>query len=77
MAIVPIIQPPIMKALTTEEERKIVMEQLRPVSKKEKIIFPIMITVIVTLLLPLSRTVNRYANVRKPHERSRSSRKIK
>jgi oxaloacetate decarboxylase beta subunit len=52
MALVPIIQPPIMKALTTEEERKIVMEQLRPVSKKEKIIFPIMITVLVTLLLP-------------------------
>ncbi len=52
MALVPIIQPPIMKALTTEEERKIVMEQLRPVSKKEKIIFPIVITVLVTLLLP-------------------------
>ncbi len=52
MALVPIIQPPIMKALTTEEERQIVMEQLRPVSKKEKIIFPIMITVLVTLLLP-------------------------
>ena len=52
MALVPIIQPPIMKALTTEEERKIVMEQLRPVSKKEKIIFPILITVLVTLLLP-------------------------
>ena len=52
MALVPIIQPPIMKALTTEEERKIVMGQLRPVSKKEKIIFPIMITVLVTLLLP-------------------------
>ncbi|SDW96283.1 sodium ion-translocating decarboxylase subunit beta [Tepidimicrobium xylanilyticum] len=52
MALVPIIQPPIMKALTTEEERKIVMEQLRPVSQKEKIIFPIMITVLVTLLLP-------------------------
>ncbi|SHD78367.1 membrane protein of unknown function [[Clostridium] ultunense Esp] len=52
MALVPIIQPPIMKALTTEEERKIVMEQLRPVSKKEKIIFPIMIAVVVTLILP-------------------------
>ncbi len=52
MALVPIIQPPIMKALTTEEERKIVMEQLRPVSKKEKILFPIVITVFVTLLLP-------------------------
>lgn len=52
MALVPIIQPPIMKALTTEEERKIVMEQLRPVSKKEKIIFPILVTVFVVLLLP-------------------------
>lgn len=52
MALVPLIQPPIMKALTTEEERKIVMEQLRPVTKKEKIIFPIMVTVFCSLLLP-------------------------
>lgn len=52
MALVPIIQPPIMKALTTEKERQVMMEQLRPVSKKEKIIFPIMITVFVSLLLP-------------------------
>lgn len=52
MALVPIIQPPIMKALTTKEEREIVMEQLRPVSKKEKVIFPIMVTVLVSLLLP-------------------------
>ncbi len=52
MALVPIIQPPIMKALTTKEERMIVMEQLRPVSKTEKIIFPIAITVIVALILP-------------------------
>lgn len=52
MALVPIIQPPIMKALTTEEERKVVMEQLRPVSKKERIIFPILVTVFVVLLLP-------------------------
>ena len=52
MALVPIIQPPIMKALTTKEERKVVMEQLRPVSKREKIIFPIMVTVISTLLIP-------------------------
>lgn len=52
MALVPLIQPPIMKALTTEEERKIVMEQLRPVSKAEKIIFPIMVTVFCSLLLP-------------------------
>ena len=52
MALVPVIQPPIMRALTTKEERCIVMEQLRPVSKKEKIIFPIAVTIIVSLLLP-------------------------
>ncbi|MDD2446916.1 MAG: sodium ion-translocating decarboxylase subunit beta [Tissierellia bacterium] len=52
MALVPLIQPPIMKALTTKEEREIVMEQLRPVTKKEKIIFPIVVTVLVSLLLP-------------------------
>ncbi|MBQ5678448.1 MAG: sodium ion-translocating decarboxylase subunit beta [Rikenellaceae bacterium] len=52
MALVPVIQPPIMRLLTTESERKIRMTQLRPVSKKEKIIFPIIITVVVTLLLP-------------------------
>ena len=52
MSLVPIIQPPIMKLLTTEEERKIKMEQLRPVSKLEKILFPIVITVVVCLILP-------------------------
>ena len=52
MALVPVIQPPIMRLLTTESERKIRMTQLRPVSKKEKILFPIVITVIVSLLLP-------------------------
>lgn len=52
MALVPIIQPPIMRALTTKKERQIVMGQLRPVSKKEKIIFPIIVTVFVSLLLP-------------------------
>ena len=52
MSLVPIIQPPIMKALTTEEQRKIKMEQLRPVSKLEKILFPIIITIVVCLLLP-------------------------
>src|SRR5690606_38930973 len=52
MALVPIIQPPVMKLLTTEEERKIRMEQLRPVSKMEKIIFPIVVTIVVVLLLP-------------------------
>ena len=52
MALVPVIQPPIMKLLTTEEERKIVMRPLRTVSKTEKIIFPVMVTVFVALLVP-------------------------
>ncbi len=52
MSLVPIIQPPIMKLLTTKEERQIKMEQLRPVSKLEKILFPIVVTVVVALLLP-------------------------
>jgi len=52
MALVPIIQPPIMRALTTEEERKIRMENLREVTKLEKILFPIVVTTVVCLLLP-------------------------
>ena len=52
MSLVPIIQPPIMKALTTEDERKIKMEQLRPVSKLERILFPIIVTIVVVLILP-------------------------
>jgi oxaloacetate decarboxylase beta subunit len=52
MALVPLIQPPIMKALTTKKEREVVMEQLRSVSKTEKIIFPILVTLIVSLVLP-------------------------
>ena len=52
MALVPVIQPPIMKLLTTEKERKIEMKQLRSVSQREKIIFPIVITVIIAILLP-------------------------
>lgn len=52
MALVPIIQPPIMKLLTTKKERSVVMETLRPVSKTERILFPIFVTVVVTLLLP-------------------------
>ena len=52
MALVPLIQPPIMRALTTKKERRIVMKQLRPVSKTEKIVFPIVVTIFVTLLLP-------------------------
>ena len=52
MSLVPIIQPPIMKLLTTKEEREIKMQQLRPVSKLEKILFPIVITIVVCMLLP-------------------------
>ena len=52
MALVPIIQPPIMKLLTTEKERKVKMEQLRFVSKKERILFPIIVTIVVCLILP-------------------------
>ena len=57
MALVPVIQPPIMKALTTKKERSVVMGNLRPVSKLEKILFPIMVTVIVSLLLPDAATL--------------------
>ena len=52
MALVPVIQPPIMKLLTTKKERMIVMKQLRPVSKTEKIVFPIVVTIFVALLVP-------------------------
>ena len=52
MALIPVIQPPIMKLLTTKEERQIVMEQLRPVSKTEKMIFPIVVTIVVALIIP-------------------------
>ncbi|MBP8717813.1 MAG: sodium ion-translocating decarboxylase subunit beta [Candidatus Atribacteria bacterium] len=54
MSLVPIIQPPVMKLLTTPEQRKIVMKQLRPVSKLEKILFPIISTILVGLILPTS-----------------------
>ncbi|MBO4373963.1 MAG: sodium ion-translocating decarboxylase subunit beta [Lachnospiraceae bacterium] len=52
MSLVPVIQPPIMKLLTTKKERAIKMEQLRPVSKLEKILFPIIVTIVVSLILP-------------------------
>lgn len=52
MSLVPIIQPPIMKLFTTKQERQVKMEQLRPVSKLEKILFPIIVTIVVCLLLP-------------------------
>ena len=52
MALVPVIQPPIMRALTTKQERQIVMKELRPVSKTEKIVFPIIVTIFVALLVP-------------------------
>ena len=57
MALVPVIQPPIMRALTTKNERMIHMEQLRTVSKKEKILFPIIVAIIVSLVLPSAATL--------------------
>ena len=52
MALIPVIQPPIMKGLTTKKERSIVMEQLSPVSKRERILFPIIVTIVVALIVP-------------------------
>lgn len=52
MALIPLIQPPIMKLLTTKKERSVVMTTLRPVSQKEKILFPILVTIVVALILP-------------------------
>lgn len=52
MALIPLIQPPLMRLITTKEEREIKMEQLRPVSKREKIVFPIVVTIFTVLLLP-------------------------
>ena len=57
MALIPVIQPPIMKLLTTKKEREVRMEQLRTVSKTEKIIFPILVAIIVSLLLPDAATL--------------------
>lgn len=57
MALVPVIQPPIMRALTTDAERKIVMKQMRSVSKRERIVFPIAVTIIVSLILPPATTL--------------------
>lgn len=57
MALVPLIQPPIMRALTTKAEREVVMEQLRPVSKVERIIFPILVTLVVSLVLPAAASL--------------------
>ncbi len=57
MALVPVIQPPIMKALTTKKEREVQMGQLRPVSKTEKVLFPITVTLLVSLLLPSAATL--------------------
>ena len=57
MALVPVIQPPIMRALTTESERRIRMSQLRSVSKKEKILFPIIVAIVVSLIVPSAGTL--------------------
>jgi len=57
MALVPVIQPPIMKLFTTKEERAVKMDQLRPVSKREKILFPIIVTIVVILMIPDSASL--------------------
>ncbi len=57
MALIPVIQPPIMKLLTTKKERTVKMQQLRPVTKLEKILFPIIVTIVVTLILPDAGTL--------------------
>ncbi len=54
MALVPLIQPPIMKLLTTKEERRIVMKELRPVSRREKIFFPILVTIFCSMMVPVA-----------------------
>ena len=64
MSLVPIIQPPIMKLCTTEKERKIKMDQLRPVSKLEKILFPIVITIVCMLTSSYNSSAGRYADAR-------------
>ena len=64
MSLVPIIQPPIMKLFTTEKERKIKMEQLRPVSQLEKILFPIIVTIVVVMIFTNNSTIGWYAYVR-------------
>lgn len=57
MALVPVIQPPVMRLLTTKRERSVVMEQLRPVSKTERVIFPIVVTILVALIIPDALTL--------------------
>ena len=66
MALIPLIQPPIMRALTTKKEREIKMDQLRTVSKAEKIIFPIVVTVICVLILPSVAPPAWHADARQP-----------
>ena len=67
MALMPIIQPPIMKALTTPRERRIAMEQLRVVSKKEKIVFPIAVTILSVLLVPSASALIGSLMLGEPH----------
>ena len=68
MALVPVIQPPIMKALTTKKERTVVMKQLRTVSKTERIIFPIMVTIICFFDRSRCSRSGRYADAGQPDE---------
>ena len=71
MALVPVIQPPIMKALTTDKERKIKMKQLRPVSKTEKILFPIIVTIFVSFLVPSAASLVGMPDAGQPDARVR------
>ena len=64
MSLVPLIQPPVMKLFTTQKEREIVMEQLREVTRFEKIVFPIVATIFISLLLPSITSLVRYVDVR-------------
>ena len=68
MALVPVIQPPIMKALTSKKERTVVMKQLRTVTKTEKIIFPIMVAIVVSPHRAGCRRSGRYADAGQPDE---------
>ena len=70
MALVPVIQPPIMKALTSKKDRQIVMGQLRTVSKTEKIVFPIVVTVLVSPDAAERRAADRRADAGQPVQRS-------
>ena len=78
MSLVPIIQPPVMRLLTTEKERKVRMPYSeKPVSKAVKILFPILVTVVISLFIPQGLTADRHLDVWQPDARIRRGRKFK